>query len=161
MSEKQQPDDLEVSTEEEVLDGPTDEKPKSIYELFETDETMEQQGIVVDFGPYGEFKVARASGSNIKYSETVKRYNKPYQKMLKRGTMPEKLARQVLAKVYAESIVLNWKRVIGRDGKEIPYTTQNVVKVLLDLPDLFSQIVIESLNAELYRKDYVEEAAKN
>lgn len=154
-------DELEVETAEEAWDGPTDDKPKSIYELFETDATMEQQGVVVDFGPYGRFKVARASGSNLKYSQSFQKHNKPYQKMQRRGTMPEAIARQVLAKIYADSIILNWEGVIGRDGKEISFSKDNVVKVMLDLPDLFTQIIAESQNAESYRRDYVEEAAKN
>lgn len=138
-----------------------DEGPKSIYELFETDQTMEQQGVVVDFGPYGRFKVARAAGSNIKYADAFRKYNKPYQKMLKRGTMPESLARQITAKIYAEAIVLDWEGVIGRDRKPIPFTKENVVKLMLDLPDLFTQIIAESLNAENFRREYVEEAAGN
>lgn len=154
-------DELEVETAEEAWDGPTDEEPKNIYALFETDSTMEQQGVVVDFGPYGRFKVARASGSNIKYAAAFKRLNKPYQKMLKRNTMPEALAKKLLAQVYAESIVLAWEGILGRDNQPIPFTKENVVKVLLDLPDLFTQIIAESQNAESYRREYVEDAAKN
>lgn len=154
-------DELEVETAEEAWDGPTDEEPKNIYALFETDSTMEQQGVVVDFGPYGRFKVARASGSNIKYAAAFKRLNKPYQKMLKRNTMPEALAKKLLAQVYAESIVLAWEDILGRDNQPIPFTKENVVKVLLDLPDLFTQIIAESQNAESYRREYVEDAAKN
>ncbi len=154
------PEELEVETEN-VWDGPSDGKPKSIYELFETDSTMEQQGVVVDFGPYGRFKVARASGNNIKYAQSFQKHNRPYQKMQRRGTMPEELARQVLAKVYAESILLDWEGVIGRDGKNIPFSKENAIKVMLDLPDLFTQIIAESQNAESYRKEYVEDATKN
>jgi len=154
-------EDLEVENQEEAWDGPTDEEPKNIYALFETDTTMEQQGVVVDFGPYGRFKVARASGNNIKYTEAFKRFNKPFQKMLKRNTMPEALAKKLLAQVYAESIILAWEGILDRDNRPIPFSKENVVKVLLDLPDLFTQIIAESQNAESYRKEYVEDATKN
>ncbi len=150
-----------MSEEIEVPSKVVNEGQRSIYELFETDTTMEQQGIVVDFGDYGKFKIARAGASNIKYTDSFKTRYKPYQKLVRQNKMPESVAQKLLIEVYADAIILAWEGVYDRKLKPIPYTRANVVQVMTDLPDLFSQILTESQNADLYRKEFIEDAGKN
>ena len=45
-----------------------------------------------------------------------------------------------MAETYAESVIIGWKGVKDRDNKPLKFTKENVVKLLIDLPELFTEI---------------------
>lgn len=145
------------------------------YELFKTDDDLETKGVTIN---YGEFKitVARAGGSNKKYHKALEVKTRPYRRAIQAGTMDPDTDRKAYAEVYAEAVVLGWSKVIkengeekeingviaGPDGEDIPFTKANVVKVLLDLPELFADIQSQAQSIKLFRdKDEDEVDAKN
>ena len=140
-------------------DGPPPAR-RSIFELFDMDQTMEQQGVVINYYEYGKFKIARAGGSNTAYTQATKKYGKPFEKRSAKN-LSEDVATDMLLNIYADSIILGWEGVVWRDGKELPYTRDNVFKLMKALPELFRAIINESQKVELFRKEWVEEAAKN
>ena len=54
--------------------------------------------------------------------------------------MDNEKATELLADVFSRAVVLGWENVRGRDGKEIPFSAENCMKLLLDLPALFKDI---------------------
>ncbi len=146
------------------------------YELFKTDDDLETGGVVLN---YGEFKIriARAGGANKKYSRVLESKSRPHRRAIQAGTLDESTDLRLFAEVYAEAVVLGWSRVVkgkdgkesevqnellGPDGEEIPFTKENVIKVLLDLPDLFSDIREQSTKVSTFRREAERETdAKN
>lgn len=139
-----------------------DEKPVSIYAKYEMDKTMEQQGIIVDLGAAGRFKVARAGSSNVEYTRCVAAQGKKAGvKRIKNNKLSDEEAHRRMAFIYGSTIIKGWEGVYGRDMKPIPYSKEAAVKLLTDLPELMNVIVTESHRADNYRKEYVEEASGN
>lgn len=135
-------------------------KLTSPYAKFGTDDKAELQGIVLDFGDFA-IRVARAGGSNKKYAKALLKHMRPYRKAIQAGSMDLKLQREILAKVYAESVVLDWVNVVDEEGNEMAFNYDNVVKLLTDLPELFNQIVEDAENYRLFKEVEAEEIAKN
>lgn len=135
-----------------------DIKPTSIYDVFETDETLENKGVTFDCG-FGKFTVAYVGNEDFQkaYAEAMK----PVAEAQARGLLDSKVHLKILRRVYAQTIVKGWEGVIGRDGKELEFTVENCEKLLNDLPRLFGLIREWASNFANYRKAYTENVVKN
>ena len=58
-------------------------------------------------------------------------------------------------------MVLGWKGVTDRDGNELPFTKDNVVTLLTDLPDLFNELRNEATRQSNFRVTEIEEDLGN
>lgn len=134
---------------------------KSTYAAYKTDESRETKGVILDLGDAGKYRIARAGGANQKFQKRLAAITKPYRRAIQTGNIDEKLADSLMAKVYAETVLLSWEDVTGEDGQPLPFNVDNAVKLFTDLPDLFKDIRQTADDASLFRLDIVETDAKN
>jgi len=134
----------------------------SFYETFSTNENLEAgEGVDLDYGKSGVITIHRAGGENKKFARVLNAKMKPYRRQLQNGTMDDAVAEKLMAETYAEAVIIGWKGVKGRDGKDMPFTKENVVKLLTDLPELFKDIQDQANTVANFRKEEIEAEAKN
>lgn len=131
------------------------------YSAFQTDSKMETAGVVLDFGDAGKFRVARAGGSNKRFNTKMMSVTKPHRHAIDQGTLDDSVATALFIDVYAETVVMSWEGVTGPDGQTLEFNKANVVKLLTDLPDLFTSIRRECEKAANFRAEALESDAKN
>lgn len=131
------------------------------YDTFKADESLEQQGIELDYGDAGLFKIARAGGSNKEFARLMEKVFRPYRRQMDAGTMDEKVADKLLAEVFAKTVILDWKGVTDKNGKNLPFNTENAVKLLTDLPDLFADLREQAMKIANFRAVEIEADLKN
>ena len=142
-----------------------------MYAMFEGDSSLEQDGIWLD---YTEFRIraAHAGGANKSYAKLLDAKTKHLRRAIQTGSVQEDTLNTILIHVFAETIVRDWevldedtgewKRGIhDRDGNVIPVTQENVIKTFKALPNLFANVRDAVTNNTLYRKEELEEDAKN
>lgn len=139
---------------------------KGLYRNFKTDADLENNGIVLEYGKNSkdaemEIRIARAGGGNTKFAKLLEQKLKPYRRQMQAGTMDPKRAEQIMAEVYAEAVILGWKNIEDELGNDLPFTRDNVIKVLTDLPDLFADIQEQSQKVALFREEVREADAGN
>jgi hypothetical protein len=127
------------------------------YSLFGTDKALEKEGIVLDYGPF-QIRIARAGGANAKFARVMEVKLRPYRRALDAGTLDEEIAKRLIAEAYAEAVVLDWENVTDENGQSMDCTVPNIVKLFLDLPELFADVQSQATKAALFRKAEVEEA---
>lgn len=130
----------------------------SLYNTFETDKSLERDGIVLDYGFNSknqpiQIRIARAGGANTKFAKVLEQKMKPYKRAIANDTMDNKVAEKLLIEAYADAVILGWEGVEDREGSPLEYNRDNVVKVLTDLPDLFIDIQQQSQKSALYRAE--------
>jgi hypothetical protein len=130
----------------------------SLYNTFETDKSLERDGIVLDYGFNSknqpvQIRIARAGGANTKFAKALEYKMKPYKRAIVNDTMDNKVAEKLLIETYAESVILGWEGVEDRQGNDLEFNKENVVKVLTDLPDLFLDIQQQSQKSALFRAE--------
>lgn len=134
----------------------------SFYETFATDTKLESvEGIDLDYGASGVIKIHRAGGANKKFATVLNAKMAPYRRQLANGSMDEAVATKLMAEIYAEAVILGWVGVKGRDGKELKFTKENVVKLLVDLPELFKDIQEQATTIANFRASNIEADEKN
>lgn len=152
----------------------------SIYKQFKTDETLERNGIVID---YGEARVtmARAGGANKRFAKVLEAMSKPYRRAMQAETMDNDKAIDILRQVYAKTIILLWETKVlvkgGKDGKDeyewkrgiespdggdlLPFNEENVILTLRALPEIFLDLQEQANKLALFRETILQDEAGN
>lgn len=131
----------------------------TLYQTYERDQTKETDGIKFEPVPGVKLWLARAGGSNAEFAEALDEATKPYRSM--KGGLPADREREVLAGVYAKTIVKRWQGVTDRNGEALDFTEDNARQLLIDLPDLFDDIRQLASARDLYSMQVAEETAGN
>lgn len=132
------------------------------YDHFKTDENIENsEGITLDYGKAGKFKIHRAGGANQRFRNYAQAKFKPYTRQIQQGTLDDDVANELNADIFAKTVVIGWEGVTGKDGQDLPFTVDNCKQLLIDLPDLFVDIQKAAQDASLFRKQMIEEVVGN
>lgn len=134
----------------------------SFYKVYTTDPELEaKKGIDLDYGDCGVITIHRAGGANKKFATVLNSKMAPYRRQLQNGTIDEAVASKVLAEVYAEAVIVGWKGVKGKDGKNLAFNSKNVLELLTDLPELFKDIQEQANSIANFRQEQIEAEQKN
>lgn len=146
----------------------------SIKKLFGTDNNLEKNGVLLDYGDFS-ILIARAGGSNQKYNKVLERKSKPHQRAIANDTFDSELASKILMETYAETVVLGWTGVMVSDlgeteasgdepvGEDQPlaFSKANAILLFEAYPDLYLDIQQQATKMTLFRNEMVGDAAKN
>jgi len=145
---------------------------------FKTDTNLETEGIFIDYGT-DRIRIARAGGSNKKFARVLEQRTKPIRRALQVGAVDNDRSNQIMREVFAETVVLDWevnqgteaepKWVQGIDPgdagengqKLLPVNFVNIMKVFVNLPDLFHDLQQQAQAGMLFRAEINEVAAGN
>lgn len=139
---------------------------KSIHELFQTETSLEQTGVFVDYGEYGKFKIARAGGSNERYTQVLLTKTQPYRRQIQiQGRNLDqktvKLIQKLNLEAFIEACLLGWEGVTAKDGSLVPFSKDNASKLAQELPALFEDLQEHANNLATFRLSEIEGDAKN
>lgn len=139
----------------------------SPFSTFQTDETLELAGIKIDYGDYW-FTIARAGGSNKKFTEAIKQLFTPYQRALELNQMDEKTALELTSEAFAQAVVLGWGskehgegKMVGAKGEALDFTQDNVRDLLRALPEQFKDLQVEATKIANFRVSAAKDRGKN
>lgn len=141
----------------------------SLRKRYNTDTSLEEEGVWVDYGDGLQVKVRRL---NSKHSRDVRRkLEKPYAAQFRSRDMPDSLQEELLNKQMAQSIVVDWKGVEDPytqvpEGKEAPplaYSPENVLKIVSDpeFKDFREDILTAAMERTTFEKEQRKDAEKN
>lgn len=138
----------------------------SLYKKYETDSVKETNGIVIEFDENEDktipsFLLSRLSEGNKAYMKELQRLVTQKKQDLKQRDLKSDDNQECVKSAFASEIIKGWSNIYDADGNILPYTSKNAIKLLSDLPDLYSELVVKSNDVELFRKDVLEESAKN
>ena len=125
---------------------------------YATDKTAEQEGVWEPLADGIEIKVARIGNPN--YQRIYEREIKPYRAQVDRGLMADEKFTEIIIKVLAEAVLLDWKN-IEYEGKKLPYNRDNAIRILTELPDFRADVLFLANQQASYRAAEIEEAEKN
>jgi len=131
------------------------------YQMFKTNTAAEaDQGIALDYGSFS-LRIVRAGGANKRYGQELTRRLKPHRRQIDNDTLDNAVAEKIMAELYADTIVLGWDGVTDADGKELPFSKANCVKLFTDLPDLFRDVQEQAAKVGNFRTEERADDAKN
>lgn len=132
----------------------------SPYALFSTDTALESSGITLDYGSF-RIQIARAGGANRKFAQVLEAKLKPHRRQIQTETLADEVAHRLIVEAYAEAVILGWDGVVDAAGQPLPFTRDNTVRLMTDLPDLFRDVQEQATKAALFRRQAQEADEKN
>lgn len=138
----------------------------SFYSSNMTDPNKEKNGVVLEYGSNsrGEpitFLIAREGGRNVQYQKVAEVVFKPYRRQIQHASIEPDVLENLLAQVYAKAVVRGWTGVEDANDQPLPFSEENVLKVLTDLPVVFDAIKETARDFNQYLMDSLEAEAKN
>lgn len=140
-----------------------------MYDIFETDEDLENAGIWLDYGDF-RVKIASAGQGNKKYVRYAEKALKPIRRAMQAGAVSNERSMAIMSDIYAKTIVLDWQvkgdagwkpGIEGRDGEVLPFNKDEVQKVFEALPNLFIDVQEQANAISNFRKAEIEEDSGN
>lgn len=150
----------------------------SLRKQFKMDANLEQDGIWIDYGT-ARIRIARAGGNNKKFAKVLDTKTKPYKRAIVAGMLDAEKSNAILREVYADAVILKWETNTGTEAEPVwepgilpedlgcegetllPATKENIVKVLAELPELFTDLIAQASSATLFREELSSDIAKN
>lgn len=134
---------------------------------FRTDNRAETGGVVLDYGDGVKIRIARAGGSNARYLSRLDQLARRYRRQIQLDTLPDSVAREMMRRLYAETVVLGWEGVTGEDfGREgdtspVAFSVDNCIALFECLPDLFLDVQAQASSIAVFRSSLDEGDAGN
>jgi hypothetical protein len=151
-----------------------------LYAQFKTDPEIEKNGIELEYRLSASssiiIKIARAGGGNTKYQRVLDVRAKPFRRQIQTETIAPEMLESIMREVYADTVVLGWWTVTyntdgteanrvptvpDADGNPMDFSRANVLKLFTDLPDMFADVQASANKVALFRKQIMEDDAKN
>jgi hypothetical protein len=132
-----------------------------VYRNFATNDAAETEGVILDFGGGEKIRIARAGGGNKAYAKALEKATAPFRREIQLNVLTEEQATEIARQVYADAVIRGWEGLKDRDGKPFPYSKENAVRLLMDLPELFQDLREQATNLALFRQAIDEADAKN
>ena len=133
----------------------------SIYDRFETDKDLETSGVWIDYGADGAFLIAHTGGVSSEFIRAFRGLYKKNRARFDRDLMNENESQKLLLETFAKTSILNWRGIKDRAGVDIPFSKENAIKLISDLPNLGFMLFEEAKNYENFLVAEREEIAKN
>jgi len=132
----------------------------SLYKKYESDKSKEKDGCFIPFGDGVEFKLRRLGPSNKAYYVKFENLSKPFARQSKNGDLSPETALEIQVGAFCGTVLVDWKNVKDRDENPLEFSLENAKKLLLDLPDLYLDLVKEAENLENFLVADCEDIAK-
>ena len=123
---------------------------ESIDELYKTDETLVNEGAPITIGMNAKDEpiiMYVAEAGNPKHKKAQRKYDRQLE--LARNNPDRR--RLLMAKIVAESILVNWEGVLDSKNKEVKYTVKNGIDAILKYDKLNIEIMEAATDIENYR----------
>jgi hypothetical protein len=122
--------------------------------FFKADKNLELQGVRMEVAPGVAFFVRRFGGANaVNVSKALAKFHKPHAKKLELGNVPAEFAAKIDAQVFVEACVTGWEGVSDSEGKELTYSFEACVDMLVEMPDLFNALFKHASMFETYKEE--------
>lgn len=121
-------------------------------DIYSYDKDKAETGvpIVVGVNQKGEDVTIYVAMAGSKKHELVQR---KYSRQLERARKNEKLTRKIMAKIVAQSLLVDWENVLDQDGNSIEATIENKIEALLDHKKFYLAV----LEASMDEANFIEE----
>lgn len=134
------------------------------YDTYKVDSDLESKGAWVTMGDGSSWQLRRLSSKIGRAA--YQRAQGPHAGMVRRMNnenkpIPAEIDQQITRNTLINGIVIGWKGVTGEDGSELTFGKDALIKVLTDLPDLATEVMIAATNISNFQAQVDQDAAKN
>lgn len=123
---------------------------------WQSDPTLELEGVKLDIGRDRWILMRRAGGANRTF---LAAYAGVIARMNGEGgaeSVAQALITQELQPIFAEHVVVGWGGIKDEHGEEVPFTKEAFLELMQSAPDLWVKIRTEADKREHFQREHLE-----
>jgi len=137
-----------------------------LFQTFGTSKEKEEDGIYIPMGINTDgteikFKIVRSGPTNKEYQKLLNKLTTPYESMIRTDTLPKEVELEIYMELFLKTILKGWENVYDVNNVAYEYNYMNAKKLMLDLPELYSELVRKSNTIKLFLLDDMKDNLKN
>jgi hypothetical protein len=122
--------------------------------LFKTNSSLEKDGVWFEVSIGVSFLLRRFGGSNTtRVSQSMAKFHKPFAKLIEAKKLTEEETTRIMAKVFVDSCLVDWKGVTDGEGKDLVCNFENGVELFVSLPELYLTLFNHCQEVDSFRED--------
>ena len=110
-----------------------------LHARYKSSPDKEDSGIWADFGDGIEVKVRRFKSPYVQ--EFQKKLNRPYADMVRRGPLPAHIAEDLMERLIAGALIVDWRGVTDEEGNILEPNEANKLAIIKELPEFRDEIL--------------------
>ena len=123
---------------------------------YTTDNTLETEGVWVDFGEGIMVKVTRENTDEAaKYRQKIMHKYRTHRKI------PDEVLTDLATKVLANVLVKDWKGVTDEKGNDLPFSAENAYKIFSKYKVFRDDVSTATSEREFFKQEEIAAQAKN
>ena len=132
-------------------------KKFNVFTAYGSDKVKERAGVPFYLDKESDcyIRIARWCGRNVEHTKAQAELTKQI------GALPQAEQDEKRLEVFAEHLITGWNNITDADGNDLPFTTENAINLLKQLPDLADEVVGFCLDRNNYPLDRMDEVVKN
>lgn len=126
---------------------------------YQTDKSLEEEGVWVDFGGGVMVKVARITSA--KSREVRRRLERPLARKNRNEELTLDQLEHLMIEQLSQAVVKDWKGVTDEKGKELPCTVENCRDILNKFPDFREDVATVSMEKATFQQNRMQDELGN
>lgn len=129
----------------------------NLYAKYGSDRQKEKAGVpfYIDKDSDTYIRVARWTSRNLEFSKAHAEMT------LRMADADDEQREEASMQLFIRHLITGWNNIIDKEGNDLPFSSDNAMMLLEDLPDLTQLLFNFSLDRTNYGLDGVETATKN
>lgn len=132
----------------------------NLDKFFKLGNSHLENGVWFEISDSIGFLVKPFNQSNQSTKAAMAKHYKPFARQIEMGTLQESKEREILARVFVESCLLDWKGV-EIDGVATDFSREVAIKFLTNLPELFQTLMNYASDMKNYREEEATEVGNS
>ena len=128
------------------------------YDQYAFDAELAETGVWFGFTGGSKLRIARRD--NPRYLEALRALAKGKERLIQLKAISGSDLHEMLMRALARGVLLDWEG-LTRSGEPLPYSEDNAVALLTDLPEFREQVESCAENVVAFRREAEEDAEKN
>ena len=125
---------------------------------YQTDDSVENNGVVLSFGDGRAITIRRAGGSNVDFKNLFAKKYETLDKDIEGKVIDEDEASNVMFEVYAKAVVIDWEGFKDPEGKAIPFSISNCISLFKESEEIWLQVYNNAQKLSNFRTLKAEES---
>ncbi len=132
----------------------------SLYDRFKVSTDRVKNGVRFELDGCG-FTCAHAGQLNPRWMKTAELVYKPYRHQTRTNTLSDEKTEELELEVFCTAVLVDWDGVTDKSGSVLPYSRQNAIQLMKELPYLHNLLGQLSRDIENYRDGVSETDVKS
>jgi hypothetical protein len=126
----------------------------NLFDKYKTNKDLESEGVWFMTSKDTGFLLRRSGGANSNRMKMITaKHQKPVLHKIKNDLLTDEESQEIGLKIFVDAVLVDWKGVTDEEGNEIPFSRENAIEVLQEVPDLVDRLLAHTIDFNNFKEE--------